>query len=268
MLTGLLSVVVPAYNEADRIMQNVGEIVRTLQGFDYNFEIIVVDDGSSDSTAEVLLRATFPDARVRFIHYVNNRGKGHALLSGARYANGDYIAFLDADLDLHPDQIPLFLETLAIRNADVVIGSKWHPLSSVQTRLLRRVYSRGYYTLTRLLFNLPVRDTQVGIKIFRREALRAVIGRALCKRFAFDLEALVIINRLGFSIVECPITLKYARFGNRINLRDVVRMMLDTAAIFYRASIRRYYDFVAVTDARLDKMYGDSREMAAPLETV
>jgi glycosyltransferase involved in cell wall biosynthesis len=268
MLTGLLSVVIPAYNEADRIMQNVGEVVRTLQGFAYDFEVILVDDGSSDSTSEVLLRATFPHACVRLIHYVENRGKGHALLSGARYAIGEYILFLDADLDLHPDQIPLFLEMLAIRNADVVVGSKWHPLSNVQTRLLRRMYSRAYYTITRLLFDLPVRDTQVGMKIFRRQALRAVIGRALCKRFAFDLEALVIINRLGFSIVECPITLKFVRFGSRINLRDAVKMMIDTAAIFYRASICRYYDVVDVTDARLDKMYGDSRELTATLEAV
>ena len=247
-------------------MANVAEVVRTLQELNYQFEVIVVDDGSSDSTPEVLLRATFPDAAVRFIHYVENRGKGHALLCGARYAVGDYIAFLDADLDLHPSQLPLFFETLAAKDVDVVVGSKWHPLSKVDTRPLRRLYSKCYYFVTRSLFNLPVRDTQVGMKVFRREAIKAVIGRALCKRFAFDLEALVIINRLGYSISECPVTLQFMRFGNRIKLRDVLNMLQDTAAIFYRASVLRYYDTIRVSDEQLNGLFGDSRELTEAVQ--
>lgn len=261
MLDRLISVVVPAYNEADRIVDSVGEMVRTLQCFRYNFEIIVVDDGSADSTSQSLLIAEFPDATVRFVHYVQNRGKGHALLCGARYARGWYVVFLDADLDLHPEQLPLFFETLELQNADVAIGSKWHPLSNVDTKPIRRLYSRCYYMLTRALFRLPVRDTQVGIKVFKRQALEPVIGRSLCKRFAFDLEALVIINRLGFRIVECPVTIKFARFSSRINMRDVVRMMVDTAAIFYRASVLRYYDRADISSDTLNALFGDSQEL-------
>lgn len=243
-------------------------MVRTLQCFRYNFEIIVVDDGSADSTSQSLLIAEFPDATVRFVHYVQNRGKGHALLCGARYARGEYVVFLDADLDLHPDQLPLFFETLELKGADVVVGSKWHPLSNVATRRLRRIYSTCYYLLTRTLFRLPVRDTQVGLKLFRSEALRPVLGRALCKRFAFDLEALVIINRMGFKIAESPVTLTFQRFGNRINMRDVVRMMIDTAAIFYRASILRYYDRAEVKDEMLSSLFGDSRELTLQVENL
>lgn len=265
MLDRRISVVVPAYNEAERISHNIAEMARTLQGFGYDFEIIIVDDGSVDSTSQVLLRCEFPVATIRFVHYVENRGKGHALLCGARYARGEYVVFLDADLDLHPEQLPLFFATLALKNADVVVGSKWHPLSNVNTRPLRKLYSRCYYLLTRTLFRLPVRDTQVGLKVFRREALEPVIGRALCKRFAFDLEALVIIKRMGFRIEECPVTLQFRRFGNRISVRDVLRVMVDTAAIFYRASIRRYYDKARVSPEGLAALFGDSRELVSHL---
>lgn len=262
MFEGLISIVLPAFNEGERIGCNILEVAKTLRDFAYHFEIIVVDDGSDDSTDRAVFEASAAVPEVRFVRHVQNQGKGYSLLCGARHAHGDYVVFLDSDLDLHPDQLPLFFETMSAKDADVVIGSKWHPLSNVEVPRLRRLYSKIYYAITRLLFRLPVRDTQTGIKVFKRDALRPVLGRSVCKRFAFDLEALTIINREGFRIVECPVTLTFQRLTNRISLGDVARMVVDTAAIFYRASILRYYNRKPVSVEFLDSIFAPSQEIA------
>ncbi len=243
MLSGKLSVIMPAYNEAEFIESNVRETVETLSSFGYDFEVIVVDDGSPDFTHLSALRARlhYPN-RVRVVRYDDNQGKGNALICGVSYATGRYIAFLDADMDLHPQQLPLFLELLETKNADAVIGSKWHPNSNVGYPALRRLYSRAYYALIWLLFGLPVRDTQTGIKVFRSDVLRRVFPRVLVKRFAFDIEVLANAQRLGYRITEAPVTLEFRRKLGRIKAGDVYRMFLDTLAIFYRMKILRYYD--------------------------
>src|SRR4029077_5798771 len=124
----------------------------------------------------------------------------YALALGARHAMGQYTVFLDADLDLHPDQLPRFFDVLKRCNVDAVIGSKWHPFSKVSYPWWRRLLSRGYYGIVHLLFGLPVRDTQTGIKVFRSAALARVVPRLLAKRFAFDVELLAVMHRMGYSI--------------------------------------------------------------------
>lgn len=240
--------VLPAYNEGSDIERNVIEAIDTFESFDYDYEIIVVDDGSSDSTYVFAGRAKLrhPE-RVRVVRYDENRGKGAALLCGARYASGEYIVFLDADMELHPRQLPLFFEIMALRQADAVIGSKWHPASRVQYPTVRRVYSLGYFLLIRLLFGLPLRDTQTGIKVFRSRLLQDVGPRLLEKRFAFDVELLAVAHRLKYRIVDAPVALDFSRAIGRLSLRTAGKMFADTFAIFYRVYLRRYYDNLAST---------------------
>jgi glycosyltransferase involved in cell wall biosynthesis len=243
MLKGKLSVIMPAYKESAYIESNLCETVETLTSFGYEFEVIVVDDGSPDHTEReaTKARARYP-GHVRVVRYDRNQGKGNALLCGFVYSKGDVIVFLDADMDLHPVQLPGLLEMLTVVPADVVIGSKRHPNSNVNYPLVRRIYSMAYYTVIRLLFGLPVRDTQTGMKVFRRTVLEAVVPRILAKRFAFDIELLANAHRLGFKIVDAPITLNFQRKFGRIGLSDVRNIVLDTLAIFYRMHIIRYYD--------------------------
>lgn len=231
-----ISVVLPAYNEERYIYSNILETVETLRSFGYDFEIIVVDDGSHDATHLTALKAKSlaPDL-VRVVRYDENRGKGHALLCGASYARGSLVLFLDADMDVHPVQLPLFLEMMKENAADVVIGSKRHPLSKVNYPPMRRALSFGYYALVRLLFGLPVRDTQTGIKLFRAEVLERVGALSRAQKFAFDLELLCLAHLFGYRVVDAPVTLNFRRgaFG-RIRLSDVVEICRDTAAIFVR----------------------------------
>ncbi len=242
----LFSVVMPAFNEAEFIEKNVEETVLTLAKLGYRFEVIVVDDGSLDNTHRYAYRARvqYPN-HVRVVRYDENLGKGNALICGCAYATGDYVVFLDADMDLHPEQLPVLFKTLESNGADVVVGSKHHPLSRVTYPPIRRVYSVAYYTLVRLLFGLPVRDTQTGLKVFRAEVLREVLPLLLVKRFAFDIELLANAHRRGFKVVDAPVSLNFRRTLGRIRYHDVVGVLKDTLAIFYRLRILRYYDKVA-----------------------
>ncbi|PZR59037.1 MAG: UDP-glucose:dolichyl-phosphate glucosyltransferase [Candidatus Meridianibacter frigidus] len=238
-----ISVVMPAYNEAEHIVSNLLETVDTLVSAEYDFEVIVVDDGSHDHTyLEAAKLLVSHPARVRVLRCDQNHGKGNALICGAQVATGDYIAFLDSDMDLHPIQLPVLLETMTLAKADVVIGSKWHPLSQVNYPRERRLYSAVYYLMIRALFGLPVRDTQTGLKVFRAEVLRRVLPRILVKRFAFDIELLANIHRLGYKIVDAPVTLEFRRKFGRVRWGDIRNIVLDTLAIFYRMRILHHYD--------------------------
>jgi len=261
----MLSVLMPAYNEAHSIAENVCETVETMQLLGKAFEIVVIDDGSLDGThaaASSVLRA-WPD-HVRVVRCSRNEGKGNALICGAWYSKGEYVAFLDADMDLHPEQLASFFAIMKSRDADVVIGSKFHPASKVDYPPLRRVYSFFYYMLVRTLFGLPVRDTQTGIKLFKRSVLDRVLPRVLVKRFAFDLELLANVHHLGYRIVEAPVTVNFQRVGSRLRLGAVWNVFLDTLAIFYRMKILRYYDRPNRETVDLDRAAG-SQEIVVPV---
>lgn len=233
----------PAYNEGHHILANLLETVETLEALQQPFEIILVDDGSPDDTyrAAISLLTSHRD-RVRIVRYAENQGKGNALMCGTRYTRGSLVLFLDADMDLHPSQLPVFLETMQRERADVVIGSKRHRDSKVNYPFMRRVYSAVYYALIRLMFGLPVKDTQTGFKLFRREVLERVLPRVLVKRFAFDIEVLANAHRLGYKVVDAPVNLHFQRPFGRIRRRDIRNIVVDTLAIFYRMHILHYYD--------------------------
>lgn len=241
----MISVIMPAYNEAEHIIDNLEETILTLGGLGFEFEVIVVDDGSPDNTCATAIRQLHRyDQNIRVIRYSENRGKGSALVCGTWYARGDYIVFLDADMDLHPSQLPTFFGIMESEGADIVIGSKMHPLSRVNYPLKRRLWSKGYYALVRILFGLPVQDTQTGLKLFKAEVLRRVFPKVLVKRFAFDVEVLAIAHSLGYKIAQSPVTLHFSRRFGRIILRDVWNIFLSTLAIFYRLRILRYYQSI------------------------
>ena len=240
--TLLLSVVVPVYNQAESIVGNVDAIIERIgAGLAEPFELIVVSDGSVDRTEEQLL-ARRRD-RVRVFHYDRNLGKGYALKLGGLQARGRWVGYVDADLDLDPSSIPRFLRHAERNSLDIVIGSKRHPDSVVHYPRSRRVASWLYQQLVRLLFRLDVRDTQVGLKVFRREVAEQVLPLMIVKRFAFDLELLAVSRSLGFSrIEEQPIHLDYRFSGSGVGSVAVLRALIDTAAIVYRLRILRYYE--------------------------
>jgi len=237
------SIIMPAYNEAERICMSIEETAKAFYSFGCDWELIVFDDFSSDNTFERAssLVNKYPDNLI-VKRNLQNIGKGRAVKKAFRYVTGEYVVFLDADLDLHPAQIQTLFDIMRLDDVDIVIGSKMHPNSVVKYSSQRWIISFVYYMFIRIFFNLPCRDTQTGLKLFKTSVLRKVFPRILVKKFAFDLEILVNARHLGFRIAEAPIVLRPTKKFNRIGIKAVVTTFWDSLAIFYRMYVLKYYD--------------------------
>lgn len=239
-----LSIVMPAYNEGENIHDNLFRVADIVENLVADYEIICVDDGSTDNTAQQVKSASEQNERIKFYRVSPNRGKGHALRIGASKAVGNLIMYLDSDLDLSPAGIADFLQIMEEQNADVVIGSKLHPDSIIYYPFIRRIISFGYYLLIKILFHLNVRDTQTGMKLFKSDIIKKINKKVQVNNFAFDIELLSVINRMGYKIVDAPIVLEYGRTvrWGRINIKTITEILIDTLKIFYRLNIINYYD--------------------------
>jgi glycosyltransferase involved in cell wall biosynthesis len=240
---GKISVLIPAHNEEQHIALCIEETVDAFKQFGCTYEVIVIDDGSTDGTYQRAVEASEKFDGVVVKRNMMNFGKGRALKKGFRYASGDYVVFLDADLDLHPTQLKIFFDAVKQNGTDVVIGSKRHPQSEVVYPWHRMMVSVVYFFLVKLIFGLGIHDTQTGLKLFKKEVLNAVFPRMLVKKFAYDLELLVLAHHYGYSIQEAPVKLDFQRIaGSRIGWRAIWTTWWDTMAIFYRLYLMRYYD--------------------------
>lgn len=229
-----LSVIIPAYNEEKCIYQNLKRTDKTLKTFCDSYEIICVNDGSSDNTKKEIERAQIGNNRITLVHYDENGGKGKAIKMGVLLAVGEYIAFLDADLDLSPMHLKDFLKRIENSRANVVIGSKMHPKSQLEYPFTRKAMSWCYYVMLKMLFHLNVHDTQTGVKLFEADVLKNIINDVQTQGFAYDIEILALANANGAKIVEMPIVLKYTRNNgfSRIKVKDIVKVFKDTFLIY------------------------------------
>lgn len=203
-----LSVVIPAYNEADRIgpsLQRVWDYLRARYGAG-GFEIIVVDDGSRDNTVAVVEEFRTRAPELRLVNFPQNRGKGAAVRAGMVAAKGEAVLFSDADLSTPIEEVEEALRLL-VEGGDVVIGSRALAGSQILVRQerLRESMGRLFNRIIRILFQVPFRDTQCGFKLFRREAAHAVFQLARIDGFAFDVEAILIALQLGYAVCEMPV---------------------------------------------------------------
>ena len=144
-------------------------------------------------------------------------------------------------MDLHPSQLIEMYRIMQEKNADVVIGSKMHKDSKINYPFLRKILSSSYYLIIKVLFRLKVKDTQTGIKLFKRDVLKNCISQVLVKRYAFDLELLVIINRKGYRIFEAPVDVSENREFRRIGIKDAFKVLFDTLGVFGRYYFKKQY---------------------------
>jgi len=239
-----VTVVMPAYNLEHVIVDSVREVCRVLEDLRSSYEVIVVDDGSDDGTYEAV--SSLDDGeRIRVFRNGVNEGKGSAIKKGVLHAAGRYTIILDADMDIDPIQIMLYLEFL--KDADVIIASKRHPSSIYEAPLIRKFLSRGFNILVQILTGLKVSDTQTGLKAFRTDALKNIISNVLVKRYTFDVEVLTLASLLDLRIVEAPVKVKV---GKAFGFKNITRMFMDLLGITYRLRIIRWYQRVLRESSR------------------
>ena len=237
-----LSVILPCYNLAASIQTNLKNLHALLEKQGFPYELIPVDDGSTDGTAEVLRNLADVTPAISPIVFPQNRGKGAALWAGFKIARYDWVLLLDGDFDLDPATLPAFCDVAKVSGADVIAGSKRHPDAQVEYPLRRRIFSALYHFLTRCTLKLGIQDTQSGMKLVRRAALEYAENRVLVKRFAFDLELFAVMLGGGFTFAEAPVRIHFGVRWGCLSWRVLWRTLMDTLAIAYRARVLHYYE--------------------------
>ncbi len=237
----LISIIIPAYKQAETIQEDIKKITQVLTNSNYTFELIVVVDGFSDQTYEKA--KTLESQNIKILGYEKNHGKGYAVKYGILKAKGDLIGFIDAGMDISPEAIPQMIELQKETDADIVIGSKIHKKSKVKYPILRKILSGGYQTINQILFGFDVKDIQVGLKIFKKNVASEIFARVSIKGFAFDIESLALANSLGYKkIVEAPVDVAYKKGSiSSANFWIVAtRMLSDTALVYYNLKSNKY----------------------------
>jgi len=233
-----LSIVIPAYNEAKRIGGTLDQVTRYAASKPYSVELIVVDDGSADSTLEIV--AKFPAVRV--VRNERNRGKGFTVRHGVLEARGQLILFSDADLSTPIEEADKLIAALGKSRADAAIGSRalQRELIGVHQPFFREAAGRGFNLLVRLFTGLKLRDTQCGFKVFRRESTRRAFELQRAVGFGFDPELLFLIDRRGGKIIEVPVRWDDNPATKIRFLRDSTRMFLDLVRLRWRVWTGQY----------------------------
>ena len=230
-----VSMILPAFNEENYVENVLTNVLDSLKDIGYKFELIFVDDGSTDLTREKLLKFCI-NPNIKVIGYPKNRGKGYAIKFGLSNASGDIIVFMDSDKDIKTKQLALYLEK--VKSSDIVIASKRHPQSKVKQPLIRKLLSISFNKLVKLLTGIKVSDTQSGFKVMRAESMKKIMPLLSVKKYAFDVEMLTVATLLKMRIEELPIDIQMVEL---FKFRDILRMFIDLLGITYRLRVKRWY---------------------------
>lgn len=230
-----LSIVIPAYNEVKRLGDSLAKIGAYLDAAGIDAEILVVDDGSKDRTAEAAMVA-LSGRRGRVVRNGENRGKGFSVRHGLFEAQGRFVLVSDADLSTPIEDHAKLAAAIRDRDLDVAIGSRALPGSDVQLRQnwLRQTMGRSFNKIIRAFTGLRFHDTQCGFKLMDRERVRPLFRKMVVDRFAFDVELLFLCARFGLSVEEVPVTWRNAP-GSKVSLiGDPLNMILDVLRVRWR----------------------------------
>lgn len=236
-----LSVVIPAFNEQQRIGASLREVCAWLKGREHSWEIVVVDDGSSDGTAQAVRELIPAEPSLRLLELSPNRGKGFAVRAGVLAARGEIILFSDADLSAPIEELDRLLAPLqngfALAFGSRALKREW---ITVRQSARRELAGKCFNLALRLITGLNYSDTQCGFKAYRREAAQRIFPLQRIAGFGFDPEILFLARKLGFPAVEVPVHWAH-REGSKVRvLRDGMRMVLDLARIRWNDLTGKY----------------------------
>ncbi|MCS7027004.1 MAG: glycosyltransferase family 2 protein [Bryobacteraceae bacterium] len=237
-----LSIIVPAYNEEQRLPPTLTQLLSWASQRSWKwFEILVVDDGSRDRTAEVVRRFAQQHPCIRLVSNPGNRGKGYAVRHGMLCAQGDWRLFTDSDLSTPIEEFDKLMQAAARAQADVAFGSRAldRSLVSVHQPAFREASGRFFNFVMRLIMRLPHRDTQCGFKLYSAAAAKEIFSRQQIDGFGFDVEDLFLARKLGFVAVEVPV--RWANVeGTRVSLASGLRAFGELFLIRWNQLRGRY----------------------------
>ncbi len=226
------SFVIPAYNESSRIRPTLDALLRYIQEQNWDAEVLVVNDGSKDDTAQVVREYGKQHPQILLVENPGNRGKGYSVRNGMLHARGDVCLFTDADLSSPMTEAPKLFAAIA-EGADIAIGSRWlrTELQTERQPLYRQAFGRIFNLALRIILGLSFADTQCGFKAFRRSAARQIFPLQKIERWGFDPEILFLARRAGLKTEEVPVVWAHSE-GTRLNpLRDGLRMFVEVLRI-------------------------------------
>jgi len=235
------SVIIPAYNESARIPATLEAVVACIRERGWPAEVVVVDDGSTDSTAQLVKDFASRAPEVRLLENPGNRGKGYSVRAGILQAQGEIVMFTDSDLSAPIEEAERLFAAIA-NGADIAIGSRWLE-SGRQTHrqpLYRQLFGRCFNMVCRMVMNLPFADTQCGFKAFTRSAAQTVFQLQTIERWGFDPEILFIALKRGFLIVEVPVSWAHDERSRMSYLKDGLQMLKELAIVRWNALTGRY----------------------------
>lgn len=241
------SIVIPAYDEGERLGATLEKVLAYVNQQRWEAEVIVVNDGSQDNTAELARAYAERDPKLRLVENPGNRGKGYSVRHGMLQARGDVIVFSDADLSSPIEEMPKLLEALAA-GADIAIGSRWMQaqLQSKRQSMARQLFGRVFNLLLRLILGLRFKDTQCGFKAFTSRAARAILPLQRIEGWGFDPEILFLAHRFGFKVTEVAVRWAHSD-GTRINpLIDGARMFQEMVRIRWCDLVGEYEGDAAI----------------------
>ena len=228
-----ISVVIPAYNEEARLPGTLERVASFIErcGFEFS-EVLVVDDGSTDGTADAARRFAGCHPEVQVLQNPGNRGKGYAVRHGMLAARGDWRLFSDADLSAPIEELETLCKAARTSGAEIAIGSRAlnRSLIEVHQSHFRETAGKFFNLVMRVAIGLPIHDTQCGFKLFSRRAAEAAFSRQQLDRFGFDVEVLFIARSLGFLIEEVPVRWSHVE-GTKVGLWNGFQSFLDLLAI-------------------------------------
>lgn len=243
------SIVLPAYNERERIAGTLDRILAYATRRGWNAEVIVVDDGSSDGTAEIVREYARKHPALQLLENPGNRGKGYGVRNGMLHARGDILLFSDADLSSPIEEADKLFGAIA-KGADIAIGSRWldRRLQIRRQPLYRRLFGRIFNLALRVILGLQFKDTQCGFKAFTRRSAHAIFPLQRIERWGFDPELLYLARKFGFAVSEVPVAWSH-REGTRINpVRDGIRMFGEMLKVRWYALKGNYAPGHAVSE--------------------
>lgn len=235
------SIVIPAYNERARIPATLQSVLDCIRTRGWSAEVVVVNDGSRDGTADVVREFAANAPEVRLLENPGNRGKGYSVRNGLLHSLGNVVMFTDADLSAPIEEAEGLFDAIA-QGADIAIGSRWleRNRQTIRQPLYRQFFGRCFNGVTRLIMGLPYADTQCGFKAFTRAAAQTVFQLQTIERWGFDPEILFIAIKRGFRIVEVPVSWAHDERSRISYLKDGMRMLQDIAQVRWNALLGRY----------------------------